>query len=117
MTLASDIDGQGRQCMRCDITIHICAWKVSISLALACKPISHAKGNHAGEQGKAEARLRKNVWCMTCKDAAATQLVRLVSKDSILKATRVMANTDLLHVPSSVLEVSVSPALSSIHQT
>ena len=34
-SLASDIAGQGSQCMGCDITIHICAWKVNTSLALA----------------------------------------------------------------------------------
>ena len=79
------------------------------SSALACKPVVHAKGNDIGAQGKAEARLRKNKWCMMCKDAAATQFVRLVRKDSILKATRLMANTTMLHVPSSALEVIVAP--------
>ena len=68
-------------------------------------------------QGKAEPRLRKNMWCMVCKDAEASQLVRLVSKDSILKATRLMASTTLQHVPGSALEVSVSLALSSVHRT
>ena len=48
------------------------------------------------------------MWCMMCKDVADTQLVRLVSKDSIVKAMRLLASTTLLHVPSSVHEVSVS---------
>ena len=48
------------------------------------------------------------MWCTMCKDEAATQLVRLVSKDSIKKAMRLVASTLLLHVPSSVHEVSVS---------
>ena len=54
------------------------------------------------------------MWCMMCKDAAATQLVRLVSKDSIQKATKLLANTTLLHLPGSALEVSVTPAWSSV---
>ena len=102
--------------MGCGIAIHICDGRSAShsSSALTCKPVAHAKGNDIGAQGKAQARLRKNMWCMMCKDAAATQLVRLVSKDSILTATRLLASPIPLHRPSSSSEASVSTALLNI---
>ena len=54
------------------------------------------------------------MWCMMCKDVATTELVRLISKESILKATKLLANTTLLHVPGTALEVSVSPTRSLV---
>ncbi|KAL3134232.1 hypothetical protein ABBQ38_006663 [Trebouxia sp. C0009 RCD-2024] len=81
-SLALDTDGQGSQCMGCGIAVYICAWK-----------------------GKADPRLRRNMWCMMCKDAESTELVRIVSKDSIVKAIKLLTDTTILHMPRSRSEV------------
>ena len=39
-------------------------------------------------QGKADPRLRRNMWCMMCKDVESTELVRIVSKDGIVNAIK-----------------------------
>lgn len=59
-------------------------------------------------QGKADPRLRHNMWCMMCKDAESTELVRIVSKDSIMRAIKLLPGTTLLHTPRSMSEVAVS---------
>ena len=45
---------------------------------------------------------------MVCKDAQSTELVRLLSKDSIMTAIKLLQCTPLLHLPTSVYEVGVS---------
>ncbi|KAL0031501.1 hypothetical protein WJX77_003847 [Trebouxia sp. C0004] len=81
-SLALDTDGQGSQCMGCGIAVYICAWK-----------------------GKADPRLRRNMWCMMCKDAESTELVRIVSKDNVVKAIKLLTDTTILHMPRSRSEV------------
>ncbi len=48
------------------------------------------------------------MWCMLCKDAESTELVRLLSKDSIITAIKLLQCTPLLHLPISISEVGVS---------
>ncbi|KAL3157776.1 hypothetical protein ABBQ32_012201 [Trebouxia sp. C0010 RCD-2024] len=57
------------------------------------------------KQGKANPRLRRNMWCMTCKDTESTELVRIVSKHSIVKAIKLLTDTTILHMPHSRSEV------------
>ncbi|KAL3135183.1 hypothetical protein ABBQ38_006274 [Trebouxia sp. C0009 RCD-2024] len=64
--------------MSCGIAVYICAWK-----------------------GKADPRLRQNMWCMMCKDAESTELVRIVSRDSIVNAIKLLTDTTILHMPRS----------------
>ena len=62
-------------------------------------------------QGKADPRLRRNMWCMMCKDTESTELVRIVSKDSIVKAIKLLTDTTILHMPHSRSEVCVMCAV------
>ena len=49
---------------------------------------------------------------MMCKDAESTELVRLLSKDSIMTAIKLLQCTPLLHLPTSISEVGVSLSIS-----
>ena len=49
--------------------------------------------------------------CMMCKDAESTELVRIVSKDSIINATKLLAGTTLLQMPGSSSEVGINWSL------
>lgn len=81
-SLMLDTDGQGSLCMGCGIAVYICAWK-----------------------GKADPRLRQNVWCMMCNDVESTELVRIVSKDSITVAIKLLQSTTLLYLPTTRSEI------------
>lgn len=48
------------------------------------------------------------MWCVMCKDAESTELVRLLSKDSIMTAIKLLQCTPLLHLPTNISEVGVS---------
>ena len=52
---------------------------------------------------------------MMCKDAESTELVRIVSKDSIVNAIQLLAGTTLLQMPNSKSEVGVSCSLCFYH--
>ena len=58
-------------------------------------------------QGKADPRLRRNMWCMMCKDTESTELVRIVSKDSIVNAIKLLTGTTILHMTRSRSEVGI----------
>ncbi|KAL3146625.1 hypothetical protein ABBQ32_000857 [Trebouxia sp. C0010 RCD-2024] len=76
--------------MGCGIAVYICAWK-----------------------GKADPRLRRNMWCMMCKDAESMELVKIVSKDSIVKAIKLLTGTTILHMPRNRSEVGEWLGMSS----
>lgn len=47
------------------------------------------------------------MWGMMCKDAESSELVRIVSKDSIVNAIKLLTDTTILHMPRSRSEVCV----------
>ena len=57
------------------------------------------------------------MWCMMCKHAESTELVRIVSKDSITNAIELLAGTTLLQMPGSRSEVGISCSLCFCHVT
>ena len=55
------------------------------------------------------------MWCMMCKDAESTVLVRIVSKDIIINAIKLLAGTTLLQMPGSRSEVGINCSLCFCH--
>ena len=54
------------------------------------------------------------MWCMMCKDAESTELVRIVRKDSITNAIKLLAGTTLLQMPGSSSEVGIYVSVMSL---
>ena len=48
------------------------------------------------------------MWCMLCKDAESTELIRLLGNYSIMTPVKLLQCTLPLHLPTSISEVGVS---------